>query len=158
MDSKQTKTLLGVFAFVVFAWLISPLLLSRREPAQPPSTSALSFDAARAYAATDEFVSQFPRRVLGSLESRQSTGYLHDCLQKMGYTIGGALAGWLLAYYGFKANVIQTQATQNGIRLLISVIPAVGSALAAITAIFYTLDESTMKKIEEELTERKKGQ
>ena len=87
MDSKQTKTLLGVFAFVVFAWLISPLLLSRREPPQPPSTSALSFDAARAYAATEEFVRQFPRRVLGSLESRQSTGYLHDCLQKMGYSI-----------------------------------------------------------------------
>jgi len=91
---------------------------------------------------------------------RRATGLVFSAAsfaQKMGYTIGGALAGWLLAYYGFKANVVQTEATQNGIRLLISVIPAVGSALAAVTALFYTLDESQMKKIEQELTERKKA-
>jgi glycoside/pentoside/hexuronide:cation symporter, GPH family len=90
---------------------------------------------------------------------RRATGLVFSAAsfaQKLGYTIGGALAGWLLAYYGFKANIVQTEATQNGIRLLISVIPAVGSALAAITAIFYTLDEATMKKIEQDLTSRKK--
>ncbi|MBN1895413.1 MFS transporter [bacterium] len=91
---------------------------------------------------------------------RRATGLVFSAAsfaQKMGYTIGGALAGWLLAYFGFKANVVQTEATQNGIRLLISVIPAVGSALAALTALFYTLDEPLMKKIEQELTERKKA-
>ncbi|RPI02787.1 MAG: MFS transporter [Calditrichaeota bacterium] len=90
---------------------------------------------------------------------RRATGLVFSAAsfaQKMGYTIGGALAGWLLAYYGFKANVVQTEATQNGIRLLISIIPAVGSALAAFTALFYTLDEPFMKKIENELTLRKK--
>jgi GPH family glycoside/pentoside/hexuronide:cation symporter len=91
---------------------------------------------------------------------RRATGLVFSAAsfaQKMGYTLGGAIAGWLLAYFGFKANVIQTEATQNGIRLLISVIPAVGSALAALTALFYTLDEPLMKKIEQELTERKKA-
>jgi hypothetical protein len=87
MDSKQTKILLIAFAFVLLAWLVSPLLFSRREPLQPPNTSALSFDASRAYAATEEFVKRFPRRVFGSLESRQSTGYLHDHLQELGYGV-----------------------------------------------------------------------
>jgi GPH family glycoside/pentoside/hexuronide:cation symporter len=91
---------------------------------------------------------------------RRATGLVFSAAsfaQKMGYTIGGALAGWLLAYFGFKANVIQTEATQNGIRLLISAIPAVGSLLAAVTALFYPLNEPLMKEIERELTERKKA-
>ena len=69
MNSKQTKIQLGAFALVLFAWLISPLLLSRNEPPQPSSSPALSFDAARAYTATRDFVQRFPRRILGSLES-----------------------------------------------------------------------------------------
>jgi GPH family glycoside/pentoside/hexuronide:cation symporter len=44
---------------------------------------------------------------------------------------------------------------QHGIRLMISVIPAAGSILAAFTALFYTLNEPMMKKIEQELTVRK---
>jgi hypothetical protein len=87
MDSKQKRILLGVFAFVLLVWLISPLLLAVREAVPPASQSSLLFDAPRAYAATDEFVRKYPRRVLGSLESRQSTGFLHDRLAEMGYII-----------------------------------------------------------------------
>ena len=75
--------------------------------------------------------------------------------QKFGWTIGGALAGWILAYFGFKANVEQTVEAQNGIRLMMSFIPAVASVLTAIAAIFYPIDDSLMKKIEVELNERK---
>lgn len=91
---------------------------------------------------------------------RRATGLVFSAAtfaQKFGWAIGGALAGWLLAYYGFKANVVQTETAQNGIRLMISVIPAVGSLLAAATAWFYTLNEPMMKTIEKELTERKKA-
>jgi hypothetical protein len=87
MDSKQTRIALGVMAFVLFAWLLSLCLLSSHEPARPPSRISLSFDASRAYAAIEEFTKQFPHRVFGSLESRQSTGYLHDRLAEMGYTV-----------------------------------------------------------------------
>jgi len=87
MDQKQTRIVLGFMGFVLFAWLISPWLLSSHEPARPPSRVALSFDASRAYAATEEFIKQFPRRVFGSLESRQSTGHLHDRLKEMGYAV-----------------------------------------------------------------------
>jgi hypothetical protein len=87
MDSKQTKVVLGIIAPVLLAWLLSPFLFSRREPLLPPTTSPLYFDASRAYSNTEEFVRQSPRRVLGSLESRQSTGYLSDRLHKLGYNI-----------------------------------------------------------------------
>ncbi len=42
---------------------------------------------------------------------RRATGLVFSASsmsQKFGWTIGGALAGWLLGYYGFKANVVQT--------------------------------------------------
>lgn len=45
------------------------------------------FDANRAAQTTREFVTQFPMRLFGSLESRQSTGYLTDKLTAMGYKV-----------------------------------------------------------------------
>ena len=45
------------------------------------------FSAARAFDTTREFVTQFPTRIFGSLESRQSTGYLTDKLTAMGYEV-----------------------------------------------------------------------
>jgi glycoside/pentoside/hexuronide:cation symporter, GPH family len=89
---------------------------------------------------------------------RRATGLVFSAAtfaQKFGWTIGGALAGWLLAYYGFKANVVQSMETQNGIRMMMSIIPAAGSILATVAAIFYKIDEPLMKKIEIELAERK---
>ena len=87
MDSKQTKILLIVFALVLSAWLISPLIFSRSEISQTFVIPTPAFDASRAYATTEEFVKLYPKRDLGSLESRQSTGFLHDRLQELGYSI-----------------------------------------------------------------------
>jgi hypothetical protein len=53
----------------------------------PLTRSPLLFNGAEAYRATEEFVTQFPNRVLGTLESRQSTGFLHDYLQSLGYQV-----------------------------------------------------------------------
>ena len=44
-----------------------------------------SFSASRSFDTTREFVTQFPKRLFGSLESRQSSGYLTDRLTEMGY-------------------------------------------------------------------------
>ena len=87
MDSNKTKIVWIAIAFVLAAWLISPFLFSFREPALTVSDAPLSFDASEAYRFMQEFVTQYPRRVLGSFESRQSTGYIHDCLEKLGYSI-----------------------------------------------------------------------
>ena len=45
------------------------------------------FSASRAYETTQEYVTQFPTRRFGSLEARQSTGYLSDRLTAIGYEV-----------------------------------------------------------------------
>jgi GPH family glycoside/pentoside/hexuronide:cation symporter len=92
---------------------------------------------------------------------RRATGLVFSAAtfaQKLGWAIGGAITGWLLAYFGFIANIVQTQGTQDGIRLMMSVIPAIGGILAALAMWFYTLDEPLMVEIEQELTSRKTEQ
>ncbi|TKG96969.1 MFS transporter [Puteibacter caeruleilacunae] len=89
---------------------------------------------------------------------RRATGLVMSAstmAQKFGWTIGGALAGWLLAVFGFKANVDQADGALVGIQLMMSVIPAVGSVLAAIFMLFYRLDEKFLSQIEKELQARR---
>ncbi len=54
-----------------------------------------------------------------------------------------------------KANIEQTPEALNGIRLMISIIPAAAALLSTISVSFYNLDDELMKKIEVELKERK---
>jgi len=92
---------------------------------------------------------------------RRATGLVFSVAsfsQKLGWTVGGALAGWLLAYFGFHANLIQTHQVQTGIRFMMSFIPAAAGFLSAIAALFYKLDDSFMVKIEQELKQRKREQ
>ncbi|MFZ5519217.1 MAG: MFS transporter [Candidatus Zhuqueibacterota bacterium] len=89
---------------------------------------------------------------------RRATGLVFSAAtfaQKFGIAIGGGMAGWLLAGFGFVPNVDQTPETLDGIRLMMSFIPAVGSVIATVAAIFYPLDDKTMKQIEHDLRERK---
>jgi glycoside/pentoside/hexuronide:cation symporter, GPH family len=89
---------------------------------------------------------------------RRATGLVFSASsmsQKFGWTIGGALAGWLLGYYGFKANVVQAAGTLTGIRMMLSFFPAIGTLLGAFFMFIYPLKESFMDKIETELATRR---
>ncbi len=89
---------------------------------------------------------------------RRATGLVMSAstmAQKFGWTIGGALAGWILGAFGFVANQEQSPDTLRGIRLMISLIPAISAILGAVAMFFYRLDEKTMKEIEVELNERR---
>ncbi|MCO4823184.1 MAG: MFS transporter [Flavobacteriaceae bacterium] len=70
---------------------------------------------------------------------------------KLGVAIGGALAGWLLAYYGYQADIEQTETTKNGILLSFTVFPAFGSILVAYVMRWYTLDTEKVAAIHQEL-------
>jgi hypothetical protein len=86
MNRTQVRIVVASVAAVVLLWLLSPLLGDRT--ADPTlSDSALLFDAQRALDATREFVNRYPRRVLGSLEARQSTAFFRSVLQPLGYEI-----------------------------------------------------------------------
>jgi len=74
---------------------------------------------------------------------------------KMGVALGGALTGWVLSYYNFQANQVQTEETIFGIIFLIGVIAAIFGALAALIMLFYPLDGEKMEEIEIELEARR---
>jgi len=85
---------------------------------------------------------------------RRATGLVFSASsmsQKFGWTIGGALAGWLLGYYGFQANVEQTEFAQNGIRMMLSFFPAIGAFLGIVFMSVYPLNEKKMKEISNDL-------
>lgn len=75
--------------------------------------------------------------------------------QKLGGAIASAAIGWLLALMGYVANEQQSAASQDGIVLLISVIPGVIALLSAFVMRFYSLDNQQLAKIQYELAERK---
>jgi GPH family glycoside/pentoside/hexuronide:cation symporter len=91
---------------------------------------------------------------------RRSTGLIFSAgtfAQKMGWTVGGAVAGWLLAAFGFHANVAQSALTLTGIRMMMSLLPAAASVVTAAAAMFYTLDAATSQRVQAELKERRAG-
>jgi GPH family glycoside/pentoside/hexuronide:cation symporter len=89
---------------------------------------------------------------------RRATGLLISAtvlIQKIGLAIGGAMIGWLLSYYGFVANAVQTPRAIHGIVLLFSLLPGIFALAAAVVTIFYPLDEPQVKQIEQDLAARK---
>lgn len=92
---------------------------------------------------------------------RRATGLIFSSSsmsQKLGWTLGGALTGWLLAFYGFKANVEQSAEAQYGIRMMLSFLPAIGALLSAVLIYFYKLSDSFMVRVSTELSERRAEQ
>jgi len=90
---------------------------------------------------------------------RRATGLIFSSSsmsQKIGWTIGGALTGWLLAFYGFEANVAQTTETQNGIRLMMSVLPAIGAMFSLLFISFYPLTKAKLTEITNNLNSIRK--
>lgn len=73
---------------------------------------------------------------------------------KLGLALGGAIAGWLLAFYGYEADVMQTSDTKQGILLSFTIYPAITSLLVAAVMKKYTLDEKQIDKIQDDLKAR----
>lgn len=73
---------------------------------------------------------------------------------KLGLALGGALAGWLLAFYGYQADASQTAATEQGILLSFTVLPALASVLVAVVMSRYNLTGPRVLSIHRELDQR----
>jgi GPH family glycoside/pentoside/hexuronide:cation symporter len=61
----------------------------------------------------------------------------------------------LLAYYGFVANVEPTAFAQNGIQLMLSVLPTGAAVISVIFISFYPLSEEKLQVIEQDLNDRR---
>ena len=76
--------------------------------------------------------------------------------QKFGWAIGSAVTGWLLAFYGFEANAVQGEEAIHGIRMFLSWLPAMGTVLSVIFISLYPLSEKEMRKITNQLNDKRK--
>ena len=86
---------------------------------------------------------------------RRATGLVFSAAsmsQKFGASVGIALVGYILALYGYKANVEQAQLTKTGIRMMLSIYPAIGSIMATVLIFMYPLKDSYLKRIEDKLS------
>jgi len=91
---------------------------------------------------------------------RRSTGLIMAAslfALKLGLTLGGAIVGWILAFYNFVPNQPQAEDTIGGIIMLMSFYPAVFGIIGGLIMLFYPLTNKMMIKIEEDLTNRRKG-
>lgn len=73
-----------------------------------------------------------------------------------GLALGGAVAGWLLSFYGFVSGAeVQTAQAQSGILLTASVYAGLAFLASALCMFFYPIDRDMNRKIAEELEARR---
>jgi glycoside/pentoside/hexuronide:cation symporter, GPH family len=90
---------------------------------------------------------------------RRATGIIFSAIVfalKAGLGFGGAITGYVLSLYGYVPNVSQTAETLSGIRLIMSIFPAVTFGICVICLLFYRIDKPLEIQITDELAERRK--
>lgn len=89
---------------------------------------------------------------------RRATGLIFSSSsmsQKMGGALGGAITLWILAIYGFQANLDQTAEGLAGIKMTLSIYPAIGALISALFILGYKLSDKFMSQVTVELEERR---
>lgn len=119
---------------IVGAFLLGPLM---------PLMFALYGDAA------DYGEWKFRRRTTGLIFASGTSAI------KMGWTFGGSIGGWVLASYGYQANVDQTVEALQGMRALMSWIPALFAFAAMILAFFYPINAKLEATMAQDLAKRR---
>jgi glycoside/pentoside/hexuronide:cation symporter, GPH family len=76
---------------------------------------------------------------------------------KVGMAIGGALAGYLLSQSGYVPNVAQSLDAIRGIRLTVSVYPAIAIILCVVLLFIYGINKNVEDKMQDELADRRKN-
>ena len=90
---------------------------------------------------------------------RRTTGVVFATILfalKAGLSLGGAIAGWLLSGYGYVANVEQTPQALLGIRLTMSVYPAVFLLIVVGSLLFYQITKALNIQIQDDLAARRR--
>lgn len=71
---------------------------------------------------------------------------------KLGVAVGGAILGWILAYFHYAANTtVQSASAVQGVVLLFTLVPSVFYVLTAVSIKFYGLTENRMNSIVDDL-------
>jgi GPH family glycoside/pentoside/hexuronide:cation symporter len=85
----------------------------------------------------------------------RSTGIIFSAgtaSQKIGWTVGPALAMLILSGVGYVANQEQTVETQRALHLMMSIIPAGFAVLTAVVTCFYPINHKMEQELEEAMS------
>ena len=74
---------------------------------------------------------------------------------KTGLSLGGFAAGWLLSGYGYQPNAVQTPTALQGIRMTISVYPAILFLIVIACLVSYKIGKRLNLQIQDELAARR---
>ncbi|MBN1599652.1 MAG: MFS transporter [Bacteroidales bacterium] len=92
--------------------------------------------------------------------NRRATGLFYSAgtlSLKFGGGVGGAIIGFVLAHYGYNAEVQLTiDSAIPGIKILMSWIPAIFTGIGVLIMLFYPLSKSKMEEIGTELKHRRR--
>lgn len=89
---------------------------------------------------------------------RRATGLVFSAAvmsQKFGWSLGGAIPGWLLAHFGYIADTQLSGETINAILLTVGILPAIAGFVATMLVLFYQLDEKRVAEIGRDLALRR---
>jgi GPH family glycoside/pentoside/hexuronide:cation symporter len=75
---------------------------------------------------------------------------------KLGIALGAAANAWILAAYGYQPNEEQTALGLKGIRMVVSIYPAIFAMIGMVIMFFYPLRKKLMMQVETELIARRK--
>ena len=98
--------------------------------------------------------------------NRRATAIIFSAMMvglKAGLSIGGALVTWILKLYGYinretvaaGQEIIQPETVTQGVKMLVSVYPAIPFIIGALLLFFYEINKSKEVQIEKELIERR---
>jgi Na+/melibiose symporter-like transporter len=90
---------------------------------------------------------------------RRTTGVVFATILfalKTGLSLGGFIAGWLLSGYGYQPNTTQTEHALMGIRLTVSVYPAIFLVVVVICLFRYRITRAVGLQMSRELAERRR--
>jgi len=94
------------------------------------------------------------------LTGRRATGLIFSSSsmsQKLGWALGSAMSGWILAVFHYMPNAVQqSQETIFGEHIMISLMPAVCCVLAFVGMFFYPLSDKKVRENSEQLTLKRK--
>jgi sugar (glycoside-pentoside-hexuronide) transporter len=89
---------------------------------------------------------------------RRATGVVFSAIVfglKAGLGVGGALGGYLLSAYGYVPNAAQSAEALGGIRMMMSLFPALGFAICVVCLLFYRIDRRMENQLADELAKRR---
>jgi GPH family glycoside/pentoside/hexuronide:cation symporter len=92
-------------------------------------------------------------------KGRRATGLVMSAglfALKFGIALGVSAQQWILSLYGYKANVEQTESGLLGVRMIMSIYPAIFAFVGMIFMLFYPLGKKDMQQIELDLVERRR--